>query len=267
VYYTHMQSRFTAGDEHDQRTALSMGGYSPSQAYAPANHPSYRPHDSLTLQRSHPATTASYGHYPSGSAPPARYSPHYAPYEQTRQAHPYNALPQQSAGRPRTYSQTQSYSGPQNEHSYAPYQSQSYMVPSQGLPPQAQQERWEQAAMVQRPHTSFANKPPPPRIDTAAPEGYFSSSHSPHSSYGNSPVARDHLASVDANSSAALGARPHVCDVCQTAFARGHDLKRHKETHSNTKPHSCECGKSFTRKDALKRHVFLKSCGKDGKDD
>ena len=55
-------------------------------------------------------------------------------------------------------------------------------------------------------------------------------------------------------------ARPHVCDNCGLAFVRGHDLKRHRDTHSNAKPHICECGKSFSRKDALKRHIFLKSC-------
>ncbi|KAG8834683.1 hypothetical protein FRC17_007768 [Serendipita sp. 399] len=55
--------------------------------------------------------------------------------------------------------------------------------------------------------------------------------------------------------------RPHVCDACGLGFARGHDLKRHKETHTNLKPHICECGKSFSRKDALRRHMFLKSCG------
>jgi uncharacterized Zn-finger protein len=54
--------------------------------------------------------------------------------------------------------------------------------------------------------------------------------------------------------------RPHVCDSCGLAFVRGHDLKRHKDTHLNSKPHVCECGKSFSRKDALKRHIFLKSC-------
>jgi uncharacterized Zn-finger protein len=61
-------------------------------------------------------------------------------------------------------------------------------------------------------------------------------------------------------SSSGTQPRPHICDNCGLAFVRGHDLKRHKDTHSNAKPHICECGKSFSRKDALKRHVFLKSC-------
>jgi hypothetical protein len=57
--------------------------------------------------------------------------------------------------------------------------------------------------------------------------------------------------------------RPHVCGICQAAFQRNHDLKRHKDVHNDTKPYVCRCGRAFTRKDALKRHMFLKSCGKD----
>jgi Zinc finger, C2H2 type len=61
-------------------------------------------------------------------------------------------------------------------------------------------------------------------------------------------------------SASATQPRPHVCELCGLAFVRGHDLKRHKDTHTNSKPHVCDCGKSFSRKDALKRHVHLKSC-------
>lgn len=57
--------------------------------------------------------------------------------------------------------------------------------------------------------------------------------------------------------------RPHVCGICHAAFQRNHDLKRHKDVHNDTKPYVCQCGRAFTRKDALKRHMFLKSCGKD----
>ncbi|KAG8810052.1 hypothetical protein FRC19_004819 [Serendipita sp. 401] len=58
--------------------------------------------------------------------------------------------------------------------------------------------------------------------------------------------------------------RPHSCDECGLSFARGHDLKRHRETHKNIRPYLCDCGKSFTRKDALKRHRYLKGCGTGG---
>lgn len=50
--------------------------------------------------------------------------------------------------------------------------------------------------------------------------------------------------------------RPFPCDLCALSFNRQHDLKRHKETHSGERPFLCNggCGKTFTRKDALKRH-------------
>ncbi|KAF9051121.1 hypothetical protein BDZ89DRAFT_1056991 [Hymenopellis radicata] len=60
--------------------------------------------------------------------------------------------------------------------------------------------------------------------------------------------------------------RAFTCDTCPLSFHRQHDLKRHEKTHSGSKPYTCNggCGKTFTRKDALKRHqvcvlaLFLK---------
>ena len=50
--------------------------------------------------------------------------------------------------------------------------------------------------------------------------------------------------------------RPYSCDLCALSFNRHHDLKRHRETHTGERPYLCNggCGKTFTRKDALKRH-------------
>ncbi|KAJ7909630.1 hypothetical protein B0H13DRAFT_2330218 [Mycena leptocephala] len=54
----------------------------------------------------------------------------------------------------------------------------------------------------------------------------------------------------------ATPSRPFPCDSCPLSFERHHDLKRHKVTHAGERPYVCNggCEKTFTRKDALKRH-------------
>lgn len=75
--------------------------------------------------------------------------------------------------------------------------------------------------------------------------------------------------------------RPYRCDECVQSFVsrptctaacrltrqnRNHDLKRHKRIHLSVKPYGCDvCGKTFSRKDALRRHWMVKGCrGEDG---
>ncbi|KAJ1567272.1 hypothetical protein HK096_010413, partial [Nowakowskiella sp. JEL0078] len=56
--------------------------------------------------------------------------------------------------------------------------------------------------------------------------------------------------------------RPFTCEECNKSFVRIHDLNRHKEIHStNIGLYVCPdvaCGRAFTRKDALRRHVSAK---------
>ncbi|KAJ7185225.1 hypothetical protein C8R46DRAFT_936590, partial [Mycena filopes] len=58
--------------------------------------------------------------------------------------------------------------------------------------------------------------------------------------------------------------RPYQCDACPLSFDRHHDLKRHQVTHVGERPYFCNggCNKTFTRKDALKRHQLSKECGR-----
>ena len=54
------------------------------------------------------------------------------------------------------------------------------------------------------------------------------------------------------------GERPFVCehDSCGARFGRNHDLKRHVRVHSGDRPYICDvCSKSFSRLDALNRHL------------
>ncbi|KAJ3077086.1 hypothetical protein HDU98_008518 [Podochytrium sp. JEL0797] len=52
------------------------------------------------------------------------------------------------------------------------------------------------------------------------------------------------------------GERPHVCQMCSSAFARKHDLQRHVRTlHAITRPYKCDtCNMSFQQPEQLKRH-------------
>ncbi|GBN59801.1 Zinc finger protein 91 [Araneus ventricosus] len=52
--------------------------------------------------------------------------------------------------------------------------------------------------------------------------------------------------------------KPHICESCGKAFSTKTDLKRHIFIHTNEKPHSCEqCGRAFSIKSKLKRHLLI----------
>uniref|UniRef100_U9SZH0 C2H2-type domain-containing protein n=2 Tax=Rhizophagus irregularis (strain DAOM 181602 / DAOM 197198 / MUCL 43194) TaxID=747089 RepID=U9SZH0_RHIID len=49
--------------------------------------------------------------------------------------------------------------------------------------------------------------------------------------------------------------RPYACNLCTWKFYDPDTLKRHlKYTHSEDKPHVCECGSSYKRVSSLGRH-------------
>lgn len=51
------------------------------------------------------------------------------------------------------------------------------------------------------------------------------------------------------------------CAKCNMTFKRNSDLRRHVQIHMTKLPHVCHnCGKSFARKDALKRHSGTQTC-------
>ena len=95
-------------------------------------------------------------------------------------------------------------------------------------------------------------------------QGHHSTSMTGHA-YGSHDSSQPQMVvqGVDQMQYPASPQRPFACDMCALSFNRQHDLKRHRETHSGEKPFLCNggCGKTFTRKDALKRHqVRPSSC-------
>lgn len=86
-------------------------------------------------------------------------------------------------------------------------------------------------------------------------QGYPSPSMSSSHAYGAHDPPHGQMVVQDVQYPASPQ-RPFACDMCALSFNRQHDLKRHRETHSGEKPFLCNggCGKTFTRKDALKRH-------------
>ncbi|CAK5265683.1 unnamed protein product [Mycena citricolor] len=170
--------------------------------------------------------------YPSGAQ-----SQQYAPdaYYQSPPAPSQSHMYASGSGSSRSgYPHNASYPYPQAPHSIAQPYSQSYPEPASPSRPRSHSSSYmTQHAPPVSPHSQY-----PQQIPLAQVTGYADYS--------------------------ATSARPYACDMCALSFNRQHDLKRHRETHTGEKPFLCNggCGKTFTRKDALKRHQLVKGCGK-----
>ncbi|KAJ3195263.1 hypothetical protein HDU82_002186 [Entophlyctis luteolus] len=59
------------------------------------------------------------------------------------------------------------------------------------------------------------------------------------------------------------GLRPHVCCLCNAAFARKHDLQRHSRTiHAKERPFKCAtCSQGFSQIEQLRRHEIQEKAG------
>lgn len=167
-----------------------------------------------------------------------------------RQSSPYNTL----RGLP---AQTLSYhpldpaASNQTAHHPAPALQHPASPPQQSPLPYSHPRSLQAHAAV-----SYPSPPPLHPAPLAAP----ASSHY-HTQYSPAQVS---YSSMDNSSQyPASPQRPFSCDLCALSFNRQHDLKRHRDTHTGEKPFLCNggCGKTFTRKDALKRHQLVKRCG------
>jgi len=162
-----------------------------------------------------------------------------------------------------------------NSHGYSPISQTTPMNYAQARPPG----HFIHRPQTTMPHTVYSRAIPRPQYSHSSSHSYsnsFSQSSTlpSHSMYpvserrSVSPPPTSHTASpfTDNGSPSDLpssSVRPFACDLCSLSFNRQHDLKRHRETHTGEKPFLCNggCGKTFTRKDALKRHQLVKSCG------
>ncbi|KDN36118.1 hypothetical protein RSAG8_11065, partial [Rhizoctonia solani AG-8 WAC10335] len=64
-----------------------------------------------------------------------------------------------------------------------------------------------------------------------------------------------------------LDDKPFICSLstCLSAFVRKGDLLRHEEIHRPSRVHICSCGQTFSRNDALTKHIRKGICGPDGR--
>ena len=193
--------------------------------------------------------------YPSSSYSAHQQNPHSASYSSMAQT---SSLPTyQTSDTRSSYTHDRSPSLPIQQPPYPTVDRNG--VPLQPPPP---------GAPVQTPYTYTPPHPHPPPHSMppyATPQSPHPNGmpvqHPPHSAQYAAQAAYAHhqqqQAAMDAASQyPASPQRPFSCDMCALSFNRQHDLKRHRDTHTGEKPFLCNggCGKTFTRKDALKRH-------------
>lgn len=203
-------------------------------AYPPMNMPVYASSSQYGLSQPPSQYNASSSYY-SASSYSTPQSSHHRP----------GAAPYSGSAKDLMMGQNASYA------SYQPTSSRSHSahVPQQQVYTHPPVQQLRQPLTHSRPHAMPTYLPP---SGSHPPPAMIPSSQSvPHygadMQYGQSATGMQYPASPN---------RPFSCDMCALSFNRQHDLKRHRETHSGEKPFLCNggCGKTFTRKDALKRH-------------
>jgi uncharacterized Zn-finger protein len=201
-----------------------------------------------------PYTTSNGNYYP-----PAQASP---PVSPTMPGSPYPSTYSYSA----TNTQPSGMASQQGYHSasrHSPYQSSvasSQHSHSHNVSPSSLPYPSQNGITSSDPRSGYAHS----RSMSLPQQGYPATSVSSHA-YGSHDSQQPQMMvqGIDQMQYPASPQRPFACDMCALSFNRQHDLKRHRETHSGEKPFLCNggCGKTFTRKDALKRHqVRPSSC-------
>lgn len=225
---------------HSQPTRAQYTDSYSSQAYAGSNTGGGQPHS--------PRHPASFGH-PSV----VRRDSYGQPSQQSSYSNAY-PVPQRSvtpslSGHPQAgYSQGSSR---QRSSSISMHPSSTGSFANNQLPPIHSNPHNRMSSQAHPVPVPTAHYPPVPHMH---PSAYIQRSTTPAPSsaaghyYGHSPNMMEQVP--------ASPQRPFPCDMCALSFNRQHDLKRHKETHTGERPFLCNggCGKTFTRKDALKRH-------------